>query len=307
ELQDTQGQYSKLTEASGKLQENRRELEIAQVERQQLKLQQPKQQPGNLESECSGLRAKVCVLENEISGLQSELTEQRTVSTTLPTEEHTTSGRVVEETPLLGAAYHQISVLNTQLAHLYAELTLARTEVSSLRAGQSRELEDGSLGPPANSASSSAATAEATAAESQRQAQQIADLVSDIRHLQLDLEYHQQKVDQLLEDKQLTMKDLKRSQNELLEAQRMLEEKDQLLKHQEVDLEHLRQHEMHSNPRGPNASLSMSDDGMGMLDALRSLVAVTNTCNFVVAVVVVVVVICCCLVYVMFMLSPKCI
>lgn len=101
--------------------------------------------------------------------------------------------------------------------------------------------------------------------ESQKQAQQIADLVSDIRHLQLDLEYHQQKVDQLLEEKQLMMKDFKAAQNEIAEVKKELEEKDQLIKHQEVDLLHYRQQEQ-LNPGGLHGA--GSDDGI--LEALRS-------------------------------------
>lgn len=102
--------------------------------------------------------------------------------------------------------------------------------------------------------------------ESQKQAQQIADLVSDIRHLQLDLEYHQQKVDQLLEEKQLMMKDFKAAQTEIAEAKKEIEEKDQLIKHQEVDLLHYRQQEQ-QNPGGLHGA-GGSDDGV--LDALRT-------------------------------------
>jgi len=239
----------------------RRDLEIAQTELQSLK-NQDSSIPGDdraLQEENSSLKVKVSVLENELSGLHTELS-QRQASTAIPEEQSAFANASSEEAPLLGAAYQQISVLNTQLAHLYTELTLSRTEVSSLRAQQ--EAGDGSA---ANAAASAEAVA-ASQAESQKQAQQIADLVSDIRHLQLDLEYHQQKVDQLLEEKQQMMKDLKSTQTELSEAKKELEEKDQVLKHQEVDLLHYRQQEQHnSGVAGPGGA---GDDGM--LDALRT-------------------------------------
>eukprot|EP00439_Symbiodinium_sp_Y106_P066570 s2456_g10.t2 len=213
--------------------------------------------PGESE-DVTKLRAKVSQLETEVSGLQHELS-QRQASTVVPGEGEQLSfaATASEEPPLLGAAYQQISVLNTQLAHLYTELTLSRTEAASLRA----EKEQAEAGGGANEKlAASEAAVSAAQAENQRQAQQIADLVSDIRHLQLDLEYHQQKVDQLLEEKQVVMKDMKSLQQEVTEARQQLEEKEQVLKHQEVDLMHYRQLEQQS-PRG-------GDDGV--LDALRT-------------------------------------
>ncbi|CAJ1366822.1 unnamed protein product [Effrenium voratum] len=193
---------------------------------------------------------------------QAEL-EHAKASTIVPgpgDEQMSFSAMASEEPPLLGAAYQQISVLNTQLAHLYTELTMARTEAASLKAD--KEAEAGGGASTAN-ADKTAEALQLAQTESQRQAQQIADLVSDIRHLQLDLEYHQQKVDQLLEEKQIMMKDMKALQQEVAEARQQLEEKDQLLKHQEVDLLHHRQREQQS-PRGGKES----DDGI--LDALRT-------------------------------------
>lgn len=207
------------------------------------------------------LRAKVSQLETEVSGLQHELS-QRQASTVVPGEGEQLSfaATASEEPPLLGAAYQQISVLNTQLAHLYTELTLSRTEAASLRADK----EQAEAGGGANEKlAASEAAVSAAQAENQRQAQQIADLVSDIRHLQLDLEYHQQKVDQLLEEKQVVMKDMKSLQQEVTEARQQLEEKEQVLKHQEVDLMHYRQLEQQS-PRGGK------DGDDGVLDALRT-------------------------------------
>merc|ERR1719428_1801888 len=109
---------------------------------------------------------------------------------------------------MLHAAYQQISVLNTQMAHLYTELTMARTELVSIQGGEAR---DG--GAVVNGAASYATNA---TQEAEKRSNQIADLVSDIRHLQLDLEYHQQKLDQMIEEKRDMMVQL-REKNRLLQ------------------------------------------------------------------------------------------
>jgi len=131
-----------------------------------------------------------------------------------------------EYSPLLAAAYKQISELNTHLAETYKELTLSRTQAQQLAAQQNF----GEANP--NAASN-------TVADTQKQSQQIADLVSDIRHLHLDLEYHQQKLDDMIGEKQQMMKDLKKAQTELAESKLQIEERDQMLKHKDVDLKHL--------------------------------------------------------------------
>jgi len=141
-------------------------------------------------------------------------------STELPSED-------VQESQLLAAAYQQISVLNTQLAHLYTELTMARTE-----AHQWRQQVYSTRGGEGDNGDPDAA---------HRQGQQIADLVSDIRHLQLDLEYHQQKLDQMIDEKRLMMRELQSCKDELAEATRISDEREQMLKHREVDLAHLQQ------------------------------------------------------------------
>eukprot|EP00913_Durusdinium_trenchii_P026019 g24412.t1 len=210
------------------------------------------------------LRAKVSELETEVSGLQHELS-LRQASTVVPGDgEQMSQLHKSKETPLLGAAYQQISVLNTQLAHLYTELTMARTEAASIRAEKEQLEAEADGGGNAEKLAAAEAATSAAQAENTKQAGQIADLVSDIRHLQLDLEYHQQKVDQLLEDdeKQMMMKDMKSLQQEISEARQHLEEKDQLLKHQEVDLNHHRQMQQQ------NPGAKESDDGI--LDALRT-------------------------------------
>lgn len=159
------------------------------------------------------------------------------------------------ESGLLAAAYQQISVLNTQLAHLYTELTMARTETQNLR---SQLHEESGVRPEREAAGASQA-----AAEAQKQGQHIADLVSDIRHLQLDLEYHQQKLDHMIEEKQQMMKSLKSTQRDLHEAKQLLEERDQMLRHRDVDLQQLRQ-ELMSPRQVPEAAEE------GALVALRA-------------------------------------
>jgi DNA repair exonuclease SbcCD ATPase subunit len=164
------------------------------------------------------------------------------------------AGEGSEDPPLLAAAYQQISVLNTQLSHLYAELTMARIEVQHLRSVQESDAQQ-----EQHADSTLLSNGEADA---QKQSQQIADLVGDIRHLQLDLEYHQQKLDHMIEEKQLMMKDLKQCRSELAEAQQLAEEREQMLRHRDVDLQHLKQ-ELKS-PR-PGA-----DNDTGMINALRT-------------------------------------
>merc|ERR1719230_2018927 len=66
---------------------------------------------------------------------------------------------------------------------------------------------------------------------------QIADLVSDIRHLQLDLEYHQQKLDQMIEEKREMMAQMREKDRELGVVKASLEERDQELQHKELDLQ----------------------------------------------------------------------
>jgi len=211
------------------------------------------------------LEGQVIALQNQLTGLQarhaeaqaiiaeqSDLAMRKEVSTAQPTIELPADSS--EEKPLLAAAYQQISVLNTQLAHLYTELTMARTEVQRLRSEQTNR--------PAVGADN-----ENNDAEVLKQSQQIADLVGDIRHLQLDLEYHQQKLDQMIEEKHQMMRDLKKSQGDLDEAKRTIEERDQMLKHREVDISQMKQ-ELKS-PRG-GAGLEGSIEGDGTLAALRA-------------------------------------
>eukprot|EP00927_Polykrikos_kofoidii_P028228 TRINITY_DN24687_c0_g1_i1.p1 TRINITY_DN24687_c0_g1~~TRINITY_DN24687_c0_g1_i1.p1 ORF type:complete len:614 (-),score=141.90 TRINITY_DN24687_c0_g1_i1:184-1794(-) len=189
----------------------------------------------SLRDENLNLRERVSTLESELSNMQTDLSMRKDNPTTSTTElpPHEKS----EEAPLLAAAYQQISVLNTQLAQLYTELTITRTEALHLRNERSAAESGGAVGGEKGDKTGNAAGA----VDVQKQSQQIADLVSDIRHLQLDLEYHQQKLDQMIEEKQQMMRDLKKSQVDLTEARRQVEERDQMLKHREVDLAQLKQ------------------------------------------------------------------
>jgi len=207
-----------------------------------------------LEEECRTLRSRVSLLEarcRETVGTGSAespgLGQRQT-----PAAQGANSG---QDQPLLTAAYQQISVLNTELAHLYTELTLARTEAKDRDPHSTSKSEEG------------AGTSEAgpEAAEELHKSHEIASLVSDIKHLQLDLEYHQQKLDQMLEEKQLTMKELKKCQTDLKDAKLQVEERDQQLKHKDVDLQRLKT-ELRS-PRMTSAGTASQD---GQLSALRA-------------------------------------
>lgn len=259
---------SRLTESQGELEELRRKLEQQQAQPAGASTrEQELQVERNMMGEhITRLESQVIGLQNQLTGLQarhaetqailaeqSDLAMRKEVSTAQPTIELPADSS--EEKPLLAAAYQQISVLNTQLAHLYTELTMARTEVQRLRSdgmGQGTRADQGGD----------------SEAEVLKQSQQIADLVLDIRHLQLDLEYHQQKLDQMIKEKQQMMRDLKKSQGDLEDAKRQIEERDQMLKHREVDLKQLKD-EMKS-PRGGGSGQVSDMEGEGALAALRA-------------------------------------
>jgi chromosome segregation ATPase len=219
----------------------------AELEKERAKAKKTKASSDALVEE---LERQLAKSQHDLAATHTELAKRNDISTQ-PTAE--LSGDSSEEKPLLAAAYQQISVLNTQLAHLYAELTLARTEVQCMRADYVKENPQDVTGD--------------SEAEVAKQSQQIADLVSDIRHLQLDLEYHQQKLDQMIEEKQQMMRDLKRFQVELETAKRNIEERDQLLKHQEVDLRQLRED---MNPKSSRAGALGSDGDGATIAALRA-------------------------------------
>lgn len=236
--------HKDLAESQDRCDTAREELAKRQADANNLKTQREQ----SLEEESSNLRAQVENLRKDLLDANTELERRKEMPSTQPTTELPAENS--DDQPLLAAAYQQIGVLNTQLAHLYSELTLARNEVERCKvddgSGESRGLQQKNL-----------------ESETQRQSQQIADLVSDIRHLQLDLEYHQQKLDQMIEEKQQMMKDQKKAQTEIQALRQQVDERDQMLKHREVDLAHMKQEA--KSPRGPG-SVAESDT----LKALRA-------------------------------------
>jgi len=238
-----------------------------------------------LESEVVSLRRRVHELEAQLKRQQNQPVQQRDTTTSSgpaadPAAPAKAGGDASGEGSLLTAAYQQISVLNTQLAHLCTELTMARSEAQQLRSvatTQQPALEGGQPGPPGQPGQSSlplpaseAATQGVVAAiETQRNNQQIADLVSDVRHLQLDLEYHQQKLDQMLQEKQSNLIELKSAKGELVDAKKRMEEQDRLLKHRQVDLDHL-QEELRTTSLLSSGPQAKELEGAATLDALRS-------------------------------------
>eukprot|EP00928_Gymnodinium_smaydae_P063588 TRINITY_DN4711_c0_g9_i1.p1 TRINITY_DN4711_c0_g9~~TRINITY_DN4711_c0_g9_i1.p1 ORF type:complete len:538 (+),score=157.92 TRINITY_DN4711_c0_g9_i1:204-1817(+) len=208
-------------------------------------------------AECRNLREKVSSLECELSSMQTDASLRLAAMTSESQADGEKSLERSEDAPLLSAAYQQISVLNTQLAHLYTELTISRSESQQLKA---RLAEPGAAAGGSGEALGSG--------ENDVREQQIADLVRDIRHLQLDLEYHQQKLNQMIDERQQMTKDLKKSQADLTRAKQQLEERDQMLKHREVDIAHLRQQQQPDTPgRGPPGSQHSVE---GALSALRA-------------------------------------
>merc|ERR1711904_478834 len=152
----------------------------------------------------------------------------------------------------LHLANQQVAQFNTQMAHLYAQLTLARTELEQYKAGA----EPSTSGP--------------SQVDVEEQNSQIADLVSDIRHLQLDLEYHQQKLDQLIDEKQAMMQAMNAAKQELTAAKQQIEEKDQLLRHKEIDLARMSQEQ---STAGPSKEVKLEEQLM----ATRSEVAAKDS------------------------------
>merc|ERR1711865_1362292 len=69
----------------------------------------------------------------------------------------------------------------------------------------------------------------------------------------------------MIEEKQLMMRDLKKSQGEVEEGRRQLEERDQMLKHRDVDIKQLKE-DMRSPRRG---QVSGELEGDGTIAALR--------------------------------------
>jgi len=115
----------------------------------------------------------------------------------------------------LEAAYEQIAQLNTQMAHLYTELTFART--GSYRQdhpnAQKYKFE----------------------ADLCKRSEQIGILVQDIRHLQADLEFHQQLLDEQKMEENKRKEELEQAIKQNTALREKLVELEGQLKHQEID------------------------------------------------------------------------
>lgn len=176
----------------------------------------PTEREVSLNETCDTLQGQVNLLTSQLDDARSELAQARqTLASNAAPPAEAPEG---EQQAALSQAYEQMAKMNTQISHLYADLTLARMEATQVKPGPETQAQ------------------QVSPAEVEKQNSQIADLVSDIRHLQLDLEYHQQKLDQLIEEKQQMMQELKKSHMELTNSRQQIEEKDQLLKHKEIDL-----------------------------------------------------------------------
>eukprot|EP00397_Hematodinium_sp_SG-2012_P039381 GEMP01042989.1.p1 GENE.GEMP01042989.1~~GEMP01042989.1.p1 ORF type:complete len:292 (+),score=64.71 GEMP01042989.1:76-951(+) len=118
----------------------------------------------------------------------------------------------------LEAAYEQIAILNTQMAHLYTELTFARTG-----SHRSNPVPDQSK----------------FETDLYKRSEQIGVLVQDIRHLQSDLEYHQERMTDLRtqRDEESGKVDALREEKESLLVK--LEDAEQQLKHLAIDRSYL--------------------------------------------------------------------
>lgn len=173
------------------------------------------------------LQAQNTALRGEVKALKDEVLAVRGQMRSMDTGGDLPEG---DQQAALHLANQQVAQFNTQMAHLYAQLTMARTELEQYKAGA----ETTSTGP--------------SQGDVDKQNSQIADLVSDIRHLQLDLEYHQQKLDQLIDEKQAMMQAMNAQKAELTAAKQQLEEKDQLLRHKEIDLARIGQEQATASP-----------------------------------------------------------
>jgi chromosome segregation ATPase len=201
------------------------------------------------EPEVSSRAKEECArLRSQVAAMQSEIANARTQAA---------AGRAGEDT-----AYQQIAGLNTQLASLYAELAVAR------------------VGTQKKALVEDAAAGDADPAEAPRQAKKIAELMSDIRHLQLDLQYHQQKLEKVLEEKTQLASDLEKCQTKLSKAMVDNEELDQMQKHQQVDLDRMQAQLIMlggGDSSGGEAKDTVADAKDTLADALRTELAAKDS------------------------------
>jgi chromosome segregation ATPase len=155
------------------------------------------------EEEVSTLRKKLADAEAANSKLQSEVALTR-----VELASARAAPKPSEEQAKIVALQQEIATLNQQMAHLFTELTFARTELAQ----------------------------HAEKNESASELAQVPELLQDMRHLQLDLEYHQQKLDQVLEEnRQLQTENKQHKEQELLFVQQQ-DEQQQELRHMEIEL-----------------------------------------------------------------------
>lgn len=287
-VQEAHAALEREKQTSARLQGQLEAMQAKQLELEQERDRQ-RQKEQRLQDEGASLRQQLEVMGSDLAEAQKSRSHHSSIelkASVESTEEPSTSKGQPASTSLvlaeasdeggqlLNAAYKEISSLNTHLANLYKELTVSRTEIARLRAAGAGAGADAITGGNSTGSSKVEGTpAAGLGVESQKQTQQIAYLMSDCRHLQLDLEYHQQKLDQMVQEKQTNMADLARIQAELAEAKQELEAQRQMLKHNEVDLEHFRQVEASRDRQSSN--LPQGDPGTGagdadMLVALRS-------------------------------------
>jgi len=227
ELDDHKKEKDSLN-SSQKLLESEHATTKAELERMKAELASGGGNEAALASANDELRAQNAALQGELKATKEEL---------FAAHDQADAARVMQsqipegdQQAALHLANQQVAQFNTQMAHLYAQLTLARTELEQYKAGT----EPTSTGP--------------SQADVDKSNSQIADLVSDIRHLQLDLEYHQQKLDQLIDEKQAMIQAMNAAKQELVAAKQQLEEKDQLLRHKDIDLARMMQEQSTAGP-----------------------------------------------------------
>jgi len=180
------------------------------------------------EGEVSTLRKKLADVEIAHSKLQSEVALTR-----VELASARAAPKPSEDQAKIAALQQEIGTLNQQMAHLFTELTFARTELAQ----------------------------HAEKNETASELAQVPELLQDMRHLQLDLEYHQQKLDQVLEEnRQLQAENKQHKEQELLLVQQQ-DEQQQELRHLEIELSMRGQGSTMSKPDGnPAAEAELRKD-----------------------------------------------
>jgi chromosome segregation ATPase len=155
------------------------------------------------EEEVSTLRKRLADAEAAHSKLQSEVALTR-----VELASARSAPKPSEDQAKIVALQQEIGTLNQQMAHLFTELTFARTELAQ----------------------------HAEKHESASELAQVPELLQDMRHLQLDLEYHQQKLDQVLEENRQLLAENKQHKEQELALVQAQDEQQQELRHLEIEL-----------------------------------------------------------------------